>query len=107
MIQAKILRVVDGDSIEVSIEKMSIRLDFIDAPETRGVEKEDGKVTKAWLEKQLPKGHSVKLDLKKEDVYSRFLSVVYKDGININGELLKLGLVEVYNPTNHNNGVKD
>jgi micrococcal nuclease len=107
MIQGKILRVIDGDSIEVSVEKMSIRLDFVDAPETRGIEKEDGKVTKAWLEKQLPKGQSVKLDLKKEDIYSRFLSVVYKDGININGEMLKLGLVEVYNPLDHNDGEKD
>jgi micrococcal nuclease len=107
MIEAKILRVIDGDSIEVTIEKMAIRLDFVDAPETRGIEKEDGKVSKAWLEKRLPKGNTVKLDLKKEDTYSRFLSVVYKDKININGEMLKLGLVEVYNPLDHNDGEKD
>lgn len=106
IIDAKVLRVIDGDTIVVSIDKMNVRLDFIDAPETRGVEKEDGLVTKEWLKEQI-EGKTIQLDIKSQDMYHRFLSVVYRDGINLNGEMVKLNLAEIYNPSNHNNGIKD
>jgi endonuclease YncB( thermonuclease family) len=40
-------------------------------------------------------------------MYGRALAVIYLDGENINGELIKKGLVEIYTPANHNNGVYD
>lgn len=106
IIDAKVLRVIDGDTIEVSVDKMKIRFDFIDSPETRGVEKEDGLITKEWLKEQI-EGKTIQLDIKSQDMYHRFLSVVYRDGINLNGEMVKLNLAEIYSPTNHNNGEKN
>lgn len=105
MIDATVDRVLDGDTIEVTA-KFKVRLDFIDAPETRGVEKPKGDISKQWLKKRI-EGKGVKLDIKKEDIYDRSLSVVYKDGVNINGEMIKLNLAEIYSPLNHNNGQQD
>lgn len=105
MINATVNRVVDGDTIEVTA-KLKIRMDFIDAPETRGVEKLKGEVTKTWL-KQRIEGDTVQLDIKTKDMYDRFLTVVYKDGININGEMVKEHLAEIYSPLTHNNGQAD
>jgi micrococcal nuclease len=106
MIKAKVLRVVDGDTVQVQIVT-NLRLDFIDAPETKGAEKQQGLITKQWLIDTLPPGSLIDLDIKKFDIYDRPLSVVYKDGVNINGELLKQRLAEVYTPANHNNGKID
>jgi micrococcal nuclease len=106
IIDAKVLRVIDGDTVEVQIDKMTVRLDFIDAPETRGIEKQDGLVTKQWLKEQI-EGKTIQLDIKSQDMYHRFLSVVYRDGINLNGEMVKLNLAEIYSPSNHNNGEKN
>ena len=107
MLQAKVIRVIDGDSIEVEIPKMTLRLDFIDAPEKRGVEKEFGIKSLDFLASLLKKGDLIDLDIKKEDTYNRFLTVIYKDDVNVNGEMLKEGHAEVYTPFNHNNGKKD
>jgi micrococcal nuclease len=107
MIEATIVRVVDGDTIKVKVDELDVRLDFIDAPETRGEEKELGLKTKEWLQKELKVGDKVMLDVKKEDTYGRQLSVVYKGERNINGELLKKKLAEVYTPEHHNNGIID
>lgn len=106
MINCKVLRVIDGDTVEVQIDKMMVRLDFIDAPETRGNEKADGLVTKEWLKNEI-EGKTIQLDIKSQDMYHRFLSVLYKDGINLNGEMVKLNLAEIYSPANHNNGEKN
>lgn len=106
IIDAHVLRVIDGDTIECSIEKIKIRLDFINAPETRGTEKADGLITKEWLKERL-EGKTVQLDIKTQDMYHRFLSVVYQDDVNINGLMLSEKLVEIYNPKNYNNGKLD
>lgn len=105
MIDAKVNRVIDGDTIEVTA-KFRVRMDFIDAPETRGVEKSKGVITKQWLKEQI-EGKTVQLDVKTKDMYDRFLSVVYQDGININGEMVKHNLAEIYSPANHNDGQQD
>jgi endonuclease YncB( thermonuclease family) len=105
MIDAKVDRVVDGDTIEVTA-KLKIRMDFIDAPETKGVEKVKGAVSKDWLKKRI-EGKTVQLDVKTKDMYDRFLSVVYQDDVNINGEMVKQHLAEIYSPANHNDGKED
>lgn len=106
MLDCKVLRVVDGDTIEVSIDKMKIRLDFLDAPETKGVEKPQGLISKQWLKDQI-EGQVVQLDIKEQDTFGRFLSVIYKDDINLNGEMIKKNYAEFYSPKNHNNGKVD
>ena len=105
MINATVNRVVDGDTIEVTA-KFRVRMDFIDAPETRGVEKPKGEVSKQWLKNRI-EGKTIQLDVKTKDTYDRFLSVVYQNGININGEMIKHSLAEIYAPANHDNGKED
>lgn len=105
MINATVNRVVDGDTIEVTA-KFRVRMDFIDAPETKGVEKLKGDVSKKWLKNRI-EGKTVQLDVKTKDTYDRFLSVVYQNGININGEMVKQNLAEIYSPANHNDGKED
>lgn len=102
MLNAKVVRVIDGDTIEVEA-KLRIRMDFIDAPETRGKEKELGLKTKQWLI-DLIEGKNVDLDIKTKDMYDRFLTVIYKDGVNVNGEMVKKHLAEIYAPNKHNDG---
>ena len=105
MINAKVNRVVDGDTLEVTAT-FKVRMDFIDAPETKGVEKLKGDISKQWLKNRI-EGKTVQLDVKTKDVYDRFLSVVYKDGLNINGEMVEKNLAEIYSPLNHDNGKED
>ena len=105
MINATVNRVVDGDTLEVTA-KFKVRMDFIDAPETRGVEKPKGVVSKEWLKERI-EGQTVQLDIKTKDMYDRFLSVVYQEGVNINGEMVKHNLAEIYSPLNHNDGQQD
>lgn len=106
MLEAKLARVIDGDTIEVTAT-LRVRLDFIDAPETKGAEKVEGLKTKAWLQNRLKQGDTVGLDIKKFDMYDRSLAVVYKEGVNVNGELLRLRLAEVYTVGLHNDGKID
>jgi micrococcal nuclease len=102
MINAKVTRVIDGDTFEAEF-KARIRMDFIDTPETKGAEKELGLISKEWLKKKI-EGKTIQLDIKTKDMYDRFLSVVYQEGKNINGQMVKEGLAEIYSPENHNDG---
>jgi micrococcal nuclease len=106
MLRATMNRVIDGDTIEVTAT-FHVRLDFIDAPETKGAEKEAGLKAKAGLQEMLQPGDAIELDIKKVDMYDRPLSVVYKGATNINGELLRKGFAEVYSPAAHNDGKID
>ena len=107
MITAKIIKISDADTLQIEIPKLSVRLDFIDAFETKGIEREEGLKAKAWMEQRLSIGDEIQIDPKHFDIYGRLIATVFEDGVNINGELLKNGLAEVYSPQNHNNGVKD
>jgi micrococcal nuclease len=102
-ISARVMRVLDGDTLEMAIK---VRLAGIDAPETKGIEKPIGLKTKEWLTERI-QGKSVQLEIKGVDVYHRLLANVYDGDSNINDELLENKLVEVYKPENHNNGKLD
>ena len=101
---AKIIRVIDGDTIEV---KVKVRMAAIDAPETKGIEKEAGFKTKQWLINRLKAGQDVQLVITAGDVYRRLLADVFDGSVNIGEEMLKEHLVEHYTPEHHNNGVMD
>lgn len=105
MINAKVNKVIDGDTLEVTAT-FKVRMDFIDAPETKGVEKPKGDISKQWLKSRI-EGKTVQLDIKTKDIYDRFLSVVYQNGNNINGEMVKQHLAEIYSPSNHDDGQED
>lgn len=105
MMNAKVIRVIDGDTFEVNITG-KVRMDFIDAPESKGIEKVKGLISKEWLKNKI-EGKTVQLDIKEIDMYSRFLATVFLNDENINGTLLKEHLAEVYSPANHDNGKED
>ena len=86
--KAKILRVVDGDTVDVDIDlgfglisnKKRIRLLGIDTPESRTrdkVEKYYGKLASAFLKSHLEKGKKYKLVTSKPDKYGRILGEFY------------------------------
>ena len=104
---AKLDRVVDGDTVDAMIDLgfdtwvfKRIRLLGIDAPETRTrdlVEKEAGFKTKARVEALLgPAGSPFVLRSEGLDKYGRSLGVIYVEDMNIDELLVKEGLAEVY-----------
>ena len=99
--QFKATRVTDGDTIKVSGNglKITIRLVGIDAPETSKKKNEPGqpfsqKSTKYLASLVLNK--SVDVKSYGTDRYGRTLGVVFVNGIDVNLEMVKAGLAEVY-----------
>jgi len=103
-VKAKYERVIDGDTLSFLI---NCRLNRIDAPETKGVERQLGQVTKNYLIERINAAHDIKIDIIDRDYYARLLIELYIDGVNINDELVEKRLAEVYTPAHHNNGVLD
>jgi endonuclease YncB( thermonuclease family) len=101
--KGKVTQVLDGDTIKV---EMTLRLNRIDALETKGVEKAGGLITKEYLTARLL-GKHVDLQLISRDYYKRVLAEVYLKDVNIGDELLEKKMVEVYKTKNHNNGILD
>ena len=99
--QFKVTRVTDGDTVKVAGngENMTIRLVGIDAPETSKKKNQPGqpfsrKSTKYLANLVLNK--SVEVKSYGTDRYGRTLGVVFVDGKNVNLEMVKAGLAEVY-----------
>lgn len=101
--KGKVLRVLDGDTIEVAVK---IRLNRIDAFETKGIEAEGGAIAKEYLTDRI-EGRSVDLQLISRDYYKRVLAEVVVKSININDEMMLLKYAEPYKTKNHNNGKLD
>lgn len=105
--EALVLRVIDGDTIEVVIQSQNytVRYIGIDTPETHGqVEPYGQEATEA--NRQLVEGKIVRLekDVSETDRYSRFLRYVYVEAegqeMMVNAELVRLGyaLAATYPP---------
>lgn len=99
--QFKVTRVTDGDTIKVTSNgsKVTVRLVGIDAPETSKKKNQPGqpfsrKSTKYLANLVLNK--SVEVKSYGTDRYDRILGVVFVDGKNVNLEMVKAGLAEVY-----------
>ena len=99
--QFEVVRVTDGDTIKVvnNGKASTIRLVGIDAPETSKGKNQPGQPFSRKSTK-----HLANLVLKKfaevksygTDRYGRILGVVFIDGKNLNLEMVKAGLAEVY-----------
>ncbi len=97
----KVTRVYDGDTIKAEGHdiEIKVRLVGIDAPETSRKKREPGQPYS-----QQSKKHLAGLVLNKTvdikgyglDGYSRILGVIYLEGKNINLEMVKAELAEVY-----------
>jgi len=96
-ISARILSVIDGDSIVVEIEgkNYEVRYIGIDAPEMSDSDKPAEFMAKEALEKnkELITGKIVKLekDVSETDKYGRLLRYIYVEDMMINAELVRLG----------------
>jgi len=99
--QSKVTRVIDGDTITVvsNGQKFTIRLVGIDAPEASKKKYEPGQPFSQKSTKHLAGlvlDEYVDIVSYGEDRYRRTLGVVYADGKNVNLEMVKAGLAEVY-----------
>jgi micrococcal nuclease len=104
---AKLLRVVDGDTIWLDVNlgfgihaTLDFRLYGINTPEVIGTTKTAGLAAKAELERLLSVaaqlGNPLKIESTKSDKYGRYLAVIHvkqADGteIDVNEELIKQG----------------
>jgi len=99
---AKVIRWVDGDTVDVDIDlgfdivlhNKRVRLFGIDAPESRTrdlEEKQRGLEAKAFCERLVEAGSSIQLKTHKEGKYGRILGEVMFDGTNINQLLIEEG----------------
>lgn len=86
---AKVVRVVDGDTIDLEVD-LGFHLKFtdrfrlygIDTPEMRGPEREEGKKVTAYVKELLPVGSSVLVKTfrsKGQGKYGRWLAVIYRE----------------------------
>ncbi|MBI4319966.1 MAG: thermonuclease family protein [Chloroflexi bacterium] len=98
--EARVVRVIDGDTIEVSIDgkNYTVRYIGIDTPETvdpRRAAEYYGKEASA-KNKELVEGRTVRLekDVSETDRYGRLLRYVYVGEAMINAELLRLGYAQ-------------
>ena len=103
---AQVTAVYDADTITVDINlgfhtwrrNEKIRLFGINAPEVRGDSKPEGIKSRDWLrDKILGKEVSIQTvkarnDTDKRGKFGRYLAVIWSDGINLNEELVRLGL---------------
>ena len=106
--QLKCIRVTDGDTINVisNGRKEIIRLVGIDAPETSHKKREPGQPFSQKSKKYLTGlvlNKSVDVKSYGTDRYGRTLAVVFVDGKNVNLEMVRAGLAEVYRgpPASH------
>lgn len=98
----EVVKVVDGDTIEVKVDDKieSVRLIGIDAPEIEGKTKEKGIESKNYL-KNLIGTEKVRLETDEtqddKDIYSRLLRYVFlKDGRMVNKMMIEAKMAEEY-----------
>jgi len=114
-IPAEVLKIYDGDTIRVKVNsgnKFAIRLYGIDCYETSRIHRaykqayEDkldideiikkGNEAKSYLKNLHKKSSEVSFDFAGVDKYGRVLGIVYFDNLNINKELIKNNICNLY-----------
>jgi micrococcal nuclease len=107
--QARLVRIIDGDTIDVSIDlgfdvwiNERVRLANIDAPEVRTrdkLEKKAGLEATAWLTDMFDK-HDVFVlattEFNRTGKYGRTIGTIYLDDINVNELMIKEGFATRY-----------
>lgn len=97
-VSARVLRVVDGDTIDVDIGGKTYRVRYIgiDTPEVYGQIEYYGREASA-KNRELVEGKIVVLekDVSETDKYGRLLRYVYVGSLFVNAELVRLGYAQV------------
>jgi micrococcal nuclease len=108
IIEGFVTKVSDGDTILVITDnhtKLKVRLSGIDCPETPKINQKTGKINKIGqpfgqeahdFTTDMILGKRIKIVVYGRDKYRRDLCFIFKDDLNINIELVKKGLAEVY-----------
>ncbi len=94
-LEGKVIKVVDGDTIWIlpkGGERVKIRLYGIDAPEMKD---SGGKKSKKYLSKLIA-GKEVQIKTHGHDKYRRVIGIVYLNGTDINGKMVKDGYARAY-----------
>lgn len=89
VLEGRVVKVVDGDTIDVQLQSGSIRIRFhaVDAPETS---QDHGREASAALS-ALIMGKEVQIEPFEQDRYDRLVGVVYMRELNVNAELVRNG----------------
>jgi micrococcal nuclease len=101
LVNAKVVRVVDGDTVVVRYEgrEERIRLIGVDTPETVHPNKPVeayGEEAKEYTKKKLEeKDIQIEFDVQERDRYGRLLGYIWVDGLLFNDELLRMGYARV------------
>lgn len=107
---AKVVRVLDGDTVEVDIQKdvgfgihmeirKQVRMLGINAPESSGATAKEGLASKALLSTLLVPGTAILMKTAKpdpKDKYGRFLATLWLDGLNLNEHMVVAGAAVAY-----------
>ena len=100
-LSAAVERVSDGDTVVAVTDnssKLRIRLLGIDAPEIphgKGPGQPFGAEAQRYLERLIGQ-RSVRVESFGPDIYKRVLAVIWVDGKNVNLEMVRAGLAEIY-----------
>lgn len=102
--KAKVVKVVDGDTIDCDVDlgfymtaRIRFRLARIDTPEVRGEERPEGLAAKAWLVERLEAvNNEIVVKTEKTGKYGRWLGEVVIGEENVNDALVKSGHAEYY-----------
>lgn len=114
--RAKILKVVDGDTVEIDLDlgfnvvlaNQKVRLAGIDTPESRTSDKEEkvrGLLSKKRLAEKLPVGSYVKIETQKsdgnDDKFGRILGIfIMEDGTSLNQWMIDNNYAVLYQGEN-------
>lgn len=103
--KATVRSIYDGDTITADIDlgfgvilsKQKIRLYGIDTPELRGEDRPDGLISRDWLRDKID-GKEIILETIKDKTgkYGRWLGIIHFEGVNLNEQLVELGLAKIY-----------
>ena len=106
--RGRIKRVIDGDTIEARVDLgfdvfavQRFRLYGINAPETKGESREDGRAATEYLRTLITTNAAdsvltIQTRKDKREKYGRYLAVLIANGVNINQRMVEDGHAVVY-----------
>jgi len=98
-VEVKVIKVLDGDTIEVEINGVPTRVRYIgiDAPEVSSPAEPFGKEASDF-NRSMVEGKTVRLekDISEVDKYDRLLRYVYTGDVFVNAELVRVGLATAW-----------
>lgn len=108
--KARVVRVLDGDTVEVDIEKdvgfdvvvrfrKTVRMQGINTPEKFGATKEAGLASKKIVQDLLPVGTEIVMRTEKPDStekFGRFLATIWLGTMNLSEHLIAIGAAKPF-----------